>query len=186
MWDFFVKTATPRPGAMLMEVRPLKGYGSFDKIIRQGHKVFHRGIVAFVRLIPEDERKDMPDGRILKLGVTCKKRTRPAVMRNRIKRLMRESMRNLCRSPHLGPQFWSDWPVQELVLVWTAIPSHPRLLRQDEVERTIEAALRKAAGNYRLAMRRRNAEPQHRHTPPVQAADGPTEAGRDDGGNASD
>lgn len=171
---------------MLMVVRPLKGYGSFDKVIRQGHKVFHRGIVAFVRLIPEDEQKDMPADRILHLGVTCKKRTRPAVMRNRIKRLMRESMRNLCRSPHLGPQFWSDWPVQELVLVWTAIPPHPRLLRLSEVESAVEAVLRKAAGNYRQAMRRRDNVPQHRQKPKLHAPDGPTEAGSDDSRSASD
>ncbi len=75
-----------------MNVQPLKGYGSFDEVLRRGIQ-YAVGPIRLTVLVGEPHQ----DGDTLRLGVGISKRlARNAVIRNRVKRLLRVAAKAVC------------------------------------------------------------------------------------------
>ena len=117
-----------------MVVRPLKGQDAFNNVMRSGR----RTTSGPLSLSAMSNRDHIPVG-ILSFGVTIGKKTaKRAVMRNRVKRLLRESIRQIIPTRSL---LLSNAGIHTLVLVWRSAPSASKLLRLTDVKPHVEAAL---------------------------------------------
>lgn len=136
-----------------MKVRPLKGYGAFDAVLRRGRRIVvgpmvlvmagtsdHRDSrTSFPRRPEEGQQSDLP---MLYYGVTIGKRTaRSSVLRSRVRRLLREAGRRVL--PRYAQQFQAHH-ITRIVCMWRSAPSHPSRICLSEVETTLESAMRKA------------------------------------------
>lgn len=137
----------------------LKGFEAFGAVFQTGTRFAYRGMTAFVHfrsvaqttVQTKDERAvERVDEHghgmrrmTLRFGVTAKKRTRPAVLRNRIKRLLRESLRiALLRRPE------AVRIIEAIVLVCNVIPEKPQLLRLENVLAPVERIVQNAIKHY--------------------------------------
>lgn len=121
---------------------PLKGFQAFDAIFRHGERFAYRGVTAFIlfenRCTPDFVGQTPAlghitkvwekDGNALIVGVSAKRRTRPAAMRNRVKRLLRAAAHLV-----IEREGQSSHGIVAMVLVCNIIPAKPSLLRLDEV-----------------------------------------------------
>jgi ribonuclease P protein component len=138
-------------------IHALKGHGAFDLVFQHGARFAYRGVTAFIlfRHLLTNERVAQtplltrfvtctPDA--VFVGVTAKRRTRPAVMRNRIKRLLRESVRNALLHDEAAMLCSADgvFPVAAVVLICNIIPETPSLLRLDDVAPLVERIFQNA------------------------------------------
>ena len=117
-----------------MVVRPLKGQDAFNNVMRSGR----RTTSGPLSLSAMSNRELIPI-HVLSFGVTIGKKTaKRAVMRNRVKRLLRESIRQVIPSRSLQ---LSTAGIHTVVLVWRSAPTAPKLLRLIDVKPHVEAAL---------------------------------------------
>ncbi|TAE29284.1 MAG: hypothetical protein EAZ92_06785 [Candidatus Kapaibacterium sp.] len=143
-----------RPVSPPRAVVPLKGFQAFDAVFRHGARFAYRGVTAFVLFddVLAKAQKSSPDDHALQhisanyqqhssvitgndtlshallVGVSAKRRTRPAVMRNRIKRLLRTSIhQTIQREGQLSRG------IAAMVLICNIIPEKPSLLVLDEI-----------------------------------------------------
>lgn len=114
-----------------MVLRPLKGYRSFEEVLRSGRRVTSGPLL--LAALPSEE-----SATVTLVGVGVPKRVaRKAVMRNRIKRLMRVAVGDCLRdSAQLQPSL-------RLVLLWRAAPEHPSQIALADVEHHVRRALAK-------------------------------------------
>lgn len=134
----------------VMRLQPLKGYDAFGNVFRTGRRFSNGKLTALVVFRPPVSASaaytaGTAEQQIVYFGVTARKRTRPAVLRNRIKRLLRESMRQIAREHNCA----TSSPFCELVLVWNAVPSRPSLLRLATVLADVREVLDRATDYYR-------------------------------------
>ncbi|MFP4528131.1 MAG: ribonuclease P protein component [Candidatus Kapaibacterium sp.] len=120
----------------------LKGSKRFSERFRRGRKVYTAQIFAsiYFRTSSEPDQKTQ----LVRLGVTIRKKTaRRAVVRNRIKRLLREAFRrNL-------PKYITDngfCPFETVILSWNSPVEKPSLIRLANVEPDVVESLDKAYG----------------------------------------
>lgn len=114
-----------------MVVRPLKGYRSFEDVLRSGRRVTS-GPLLLAALPGQDGESETLVG----VGVP-KRVARKAVTRNRIKRLMRVAV--------IGT-LANDVPELEgsrVVCLWRNAPEHPAMIRLSDVERHVRNAVQK-------------------------------------------
>jgi ribonuclease P protein component len=131
---------------------PLKGYGAFETVFTHGSRFAYRGVTGFILFrstienasqtkAAEFERFAELPANAVALGVTAKRRTRPAAMRNRIKRILRAGAREALRAT---PGFCSPdandgaAPVAAIVLVCNIVPAKPSLLHLRDIQPLIE------------------------------------------------
>ncbi len=107
-----------------MRQLPLKGYGTFGRVFNQGKRFRATGLTAFVTFRPPDCVESHNE---MHVGVTCRRGTKPAVMRNRIKRLLREAVRR-----EIAPKAES-LAIAEVILIWQHIPQRPQQLHLSRV-----------------------------------------------------
>lgn len=132
---------------MVVRVCPLKGFEAFSALFQRGIKFSAGRLSAFFVFRPL-ARTDtgavvMPPTLMIECGVTSKRRTRPAVMRNRVKRLLRENLRQTFTQFPLRLQANSEGirepraiemiPITGIV-VWQDIPARPQQLRFADVQ----------------------------------------------------
>jgi ribonuclease P protein component len=133
---------------VVMRLRPLKGYDAFGNVFRTGRRFSNGKATAMVVFRPPISVSEpaiaITEQQIVYFGVTARKRTRPAVLRNRIKRLLRESIRQIADEQHRTKPF----PFREIVVVWNAVPSRPSLLGLETVLEAVRDVLDRAAEYY--------------------------------------
>ncbi len=152
----------PRPH---LRLQSLKGFEAFGTAMSKGQRFSARGITAFVVFrspAPNDAEFSAPQ--TVFFGVTMKKRTRPAVLRNRIKRLLRESLRlalqqkkqdkkhdknNLRNTTTVKNGEQSQEIFESIVLVCNNIPEKPNLLRLEDVLPAVKNILKRAREYYK-------------------------------------
>lgn len=129
-----------------MHLQPLKGYGAFGTVFGTGQR-FSNGSATAIVVFRSGEKEGIehiqPEHtqQIVYFGVTARKKTRPAVLRNRIKRLLRQSVRLLAAEYR---QSGKSFPFRAFVLVWNAVPAHPSLLHLQTVLPTVRILMEKA------------------------------------------
>jgi len=144
-----------------VRLESLKGSEAFAAVFKHGTRFAYRGITAFVVFrAPERQNAGSADAPTtnsaeqihamgvpvtLHFGVTAKKRTRPAVLRNRIKRLLRESLRHSIRRLLEHSQHLEGFAcIERLVLVCNIIPERPTMLRLQALAPLVERILKQA------------------------------------------
>ena len=121
-----------------MILRPLKGFGAFDAVMRRGRR-FSRGPIGITIQSDASTAHTTP---VLHLGVTVGRRTaRTAVVRTRIRRLLREAARSVL--PRYSKEL-REQHVTSLILVWRNAPSRPSRIGLGDVEPHVEAIVTKA------------------------------------------
>jgi ribonuclease P protein component len=140
----------------------LKGHEAFDGVFEHGKRFAHRGITGFVRFRgTETETTKSPEIgaemskmsteislelRQIHFGVTAKKRTKPAVLRNRIKRLLRESLRRTFVQMSAQQRREAFSAIDSIVLICNVIPERAAMIGLEHtsypVERIIKDALK--------------------------------------------
>jgi len=128
-----------------MHVVPLKGIKNFSKAVRYGKRFSTDRCMITVRYSDEPQET-------VQYGIIVRKKiARTAVMRNRIKRLLRESIR-----------FWIKESQQEslfltsVIMTWNAIPKHPMLIHLDDVQPVIVQLLNDAIAYSVIRREKRN------------------------------
>lgn len=107
-----------------LQMRPLKGHDCFGKAFRAGKKF--SGKDAMLTVVFRDENSESG---VVFTGVTIRKKVaRRAVMRNRIKRLLRESLRKIFLE--YGEE---NFPFDTVIAVWNSAPKHPKKISLGDV-----------------------------------------------------
>lgn len=118
-------------------IKSIKGKTNFTSLLEKGRKFFDVKCTAFVLFEDSGDILQPPDDRTIYLGVSVSKRTaKKAVTRNRIRRLLRESMRIIAqKDPHLLTR------ISKITFFWKNAPSHPKLIGLDDVAPIIKKIL---------------------------------------------
>ena len=114
-----------------MVVRPLKGYRSFEDVLRSGRRV-----TSGPHLLAALPGQSTDQQTLLGVGVP-KRVARKAVTRNRIKRLLRTAF---------DSTFAGGLPQLDgarLVCLWRNAPEHPALISLPDVERHVRLGIQK-------------------------------------------
>jgi len=114
-----------------MVVRPLKGYRSFEEVLRSGRRVTSGPLLLAILPNQTDEAQAY-------LGVGVPKRiARKAVVRNRIKRLMRVAMRSAYQ------RYEMELAGRRIVCLWRHGTDHPAEIHLAAVEHHVELGMQK-------------------------------------------
>jgi ribonuclease P protein component len=130
------------PGLIL---KPMKGRKIFEEVFENSLKVEGKGGIALIKYVERDsipnEQKNNPSkDRIIFYAVAIsKKSAKKAVIRNRIKRLMRESLRQLLKEKK---ELFES--IEYIVLIRRQAPLHPKAIGLSEVKEDVEYILRKS------------------------------------------
>jgi ribonuclease P protein component len=111
----------------------LKGKKNFDELFKAGLRYKVEDLLAVV--IKNDSSKNNPSSnRIIFYAVAISKRTaKKAVVRNRIKRLMRESLRLLLKK---NPENFEV--ISQMILMWRNAPKKPAFIKLSDVMPIVE------------------------------------------------
>lgn len=121
-----------------VRIAPLKGANSFDAVFSSGLRFGTRHCLLVVVPVDKDEVK-RSEPHTLFVGVVARKKLfKRAVLRNRVKRLLRESIRALVAS---GVYSQSLLECSTCVLLWNSVPKEPMLLQQSFVQEELEKCL---------------------------------------------
>lgn len=112
-----------------LSLKPLKGFNAFGEVHNKGRKVHSNDCTLIYTVNRTGELSE------IKYGISVPKRNcKKAVIRNRIKRLLRESLRQL--APELEKR-----QMQEVLIYWRKIPKAANLISLKEVLESLEYTL---------------------------------------------
>lgn len=145
-----------------VRITPLKGHGTFDVVFEHGARFAYRGVTGFIlfrhalALLEKTSEPDaakfvaIPPNTVL-VGVSAKRRTRPAAMRNRLKRILRAAVQNALWDAHAMPFYdgREPFPIAAIVLICNIIPAKPSLLQLADVQPLVERIFQNAERHYR-------------------------------------
>ncbi len=132
-----------------IKLKPLKGYNAFAKVFKAGAKVYSKNAASVICFRGQCEdlkiKKSEPlfDNNVIFYGVSVsRKRAKKAVVRNRIKRLLRESLRQTIEN---YIENTADPQIKIIIITWTGkTPQRPTLIRLDDVKPAVEEILKKS------------------------------------------
>ncbi len=117
-------------------IKPLKGYKIFNRVFNDSYKYKSSKLLIAVKF-DEDNSDD------LFLGVsTSKKNSKKAVCRNRVKRLLRESIREINKEKDSLIYF------KNIILIWQVPLDKPSLLNYNDVYSEVKGLLNRAISKY--------------------------------------
>ncbi|MBX3043939.1 MAG: ribonuclease P protein component [Candidatus Kapabacteria bacterium] len=130
----------------MLQVKPIKGFNSFSLIFNAGKKFYDKDLTAvFVHSDAEENNaliKNCNDDKTLYYGVTAgKKFIRKAVVRNRVKRLLRESIKKIFAERYI---MLDKPPFKYAVFSWRKAPVHPALINLADVLPSLERVTKSA------------------------------------------
>ena len=135
----------------VIKIESLKSRKQFQKLFSSGKKFFdnNANIVVVFRTFEEFNRISENHSECLITTYfvphISKRSAKKAVIRNRIKRLIRESLRSLVNKEDFQKHFSA---VDTIFISWQKAPSHPGLIALDTVNKTIVALLEKAYSHF--------------------------------------
>ncbi len=111
----------------------------FRSVFSEGKRFVHPALVLIVQY--RQQRQPSPSVSV-SFGVGVR-RGAPAVTRNRIKRLLRESLRRYFREHPEKAKFFDA-----VILIWRTLPNRARQLRFESVYTTVKQLLEQAVQQY--------------------------------------
>ena len=119
------------------KLQPIKGKKKFDALFKEGVRFKGRDSLALVKFKEDNSSHNPSLNRIIFYAVAVSKKTaKKAVVRNRLKRLMRESLRQLIKEDETLFE-----NIEYIILLWEWAPKHPKLIHLKEVKQTVEQIL---------------------------------------------
>ncbi len=130
-----------------LRIAPLKGHEAFPKVFKKSRKFTGKDAVLFVQFGSPDTVEIGEDlFKTVFVGVTIRKKTaRKAVMRNRVKRLLRVAFQNVLKeifNEYSQPD--APFPFKAFIAVWQAVPEQPKQLQLEHVEPVIRQLITQA------------------------------------------
>jgi len=123
---------------MTIYCKPIKGYNSFSTLFKEGMKVKTYNILCSVKFNDNVVEKETHP---IYYGVTISKRNaKKAILRNRVKRLLRESFRTLVKE-HNNKQLGM---IDSIVFAWQIAPKHKNDIALNDVLPAVQKVLAKA------------------------------------------
>ena len=122
-----------------LELKSIKEKKRFDEFIKSAERFYVSDAAIFVTYV---NPKDRAGKNILEYAVSVrKKQARKAVVRNRIKRLLRECLRQKIKD-----EFWANKlsRFDKILIVWANAPQHPGLISLQQVCPVVEKLIDKA------------------------------------------
>ncbi|OGU11005.1 MAG: ribonuclease P protein component [Ignavibacteria bacterium GWB2_35_12] len=119
------------------KLQPVKGKKTYDRIFRTGQRFYHdeaSAVICFSR-----EAKEIPQ--INYAVIVRKKVAKKAVVRNRIKRLLRESLKQIFFES-ADIKFINS--IEYVVVGWNSAPVHPMLIHLKDVLPKVRTLLESA------------------------------------------
>jgi ribonuclease P protein component len=121
----------------IIKIMPVKGHEVFSKIFSEGKKFGNAQLLSVFIFSNSDlkiRQKDKND--VFYFGVTCpKKKAKKAVVRNRIKRLLRVSINKICKDRFADQ---NQFCFKYAVFIWNEAPKHPMLIGLEDVMPKVE------------------------------------------------
>lgn len=116
---------------LLKQLKSLKGKKTFDNLFTKGKKFSIKNCSVVVSFYNQTDFTDNPnDNRIIFYAtIISKKIAKKAVVRNRIKRLLRESIRQLYKENSIMFE-----GVYQIAFIWKNAPKHPKLINLKDVK----------------------------------------------------
>ncbi len=139
-----------------LKIIPVKGYDSFTNAYKSGIRFWEKNCHAsFTFYAPGTFYATGQDkavtGAIVHYGVSIgKKRAKKAVVRNRIKRLLRESIR-ICAPEYGSPD--EGYPFEKCIFIWKNAPGHPKQIRLADVLPEVERLFKMAHSHYQIRIK---------------------------------
>lgn len=125
-----------------MTVRPIKGFEAFSDAYRSGRRVSAGLLLLSVTLRSRTPLTVEPD--VVLIGVTVSKRmAKKAVVRSRIRRLLREALRFSVREHALEIERAA---IATIVAIVRSAPSHPALIALEDIQPLVEQLLLRVLG----------------------------------------
>lgn len=125
-----------------MHVRPIKGFEAFSDAYRSGRRVSAGLLLLSVTLRSRAPRAVDPG--VVLIGVTVSKRmAKKAVVRSRIRRLLREALRFSIRD-HASEIERAT--IATIVAVVRSAPSHPALITLEDIQPLVDQLLLRVLG----------------------------------------
>lgn len=125
-----------------MTVRPIKGFEAFSDAYRSGRRVSAGVLLLSVTLRSRTSLVVEPD--VVLIGVTVSKRmAKKAVVRSRIRRLLREALRFSIREHAVEIERAT---IATIVAIVRSAPSHPALISLEDIQPLVEQLLLRVLG----------------------------------------
>ncbi|MBM2815688.1 MAG: Ribonuclease protein component [Ignavibacteria bacterium] len=131
-----------------MKLLPIKGFDAYSEAYKEGKKFELSTAKASVTFrMPNEvlfERQNNDDN--VYYGVTIGKKTaKRAVIRNRVKRLLRESLR---KSIKIDIRNGEICPFLKIIIIWKRTPLHPKLISLKDVLPVVQNIVKNAVSYY--------------------------------------
>lgn len=122
------------------KLQSVKGKSRFDEIFRTGQRFNNKDCLCFVKFEKILLEGSLNERRVIYYAVAISKKiAKKAVVRNRIKRLLRESSRQILKT---DSKLFNG--IGEFVIIWRWSPNHPSLIKLEEVKNSVIDVLKKA------------------------------------------
>ena len=119
------------------KLQPVKGKKTFDGIFASGKRFYNDDVMAVICF----RKADINNPTINYAVIARKKIARKAVVRNRIKRLLRESLRKIF-SESEDEKFNKSF--EYIIIGWNTAPEHPMLIKLKDIMPKVKSLLDKA------------------------------------------
>jgi ribonuclease P protein component len=122
------------------KLQSVKGKSRFDEIFKTGQRFNNKDCICFVKFEENPSEGSLNERRIIYYAVAISKKiAKKAVVRNRIKRLLRESLRQILKT---DSNLFNG--ISEFVIIWRWAPKHRSLVRLKEVKDSVNNVLQKS------------------------------------------
>lgn len=123
-----------------IKLKSIKGFKAFNAVFDSGKKFKTSDVLGVFCDKSSSAVNRYESGNAIYYGVTVSKRIAPkAVMRNRIKRLLREALRQTFKSIN-----YDSFNYDIILISWRFVPKHPKQLRLDYVLKQVAQLIDKA------------------------------------------
>lgn len=137
----------------MTKIKPIKGFNSFSLVFTGGKKFYDKELMAvFVSNSNANTQdgliKNCNDETTFYYGVTAgKKFIKKAVVRNRVKRLLRESIRKIFLQRYI---MLENLPFKYAVFSWKHAPTHPAQISLKDIFPSVEKVFDLADAYYKF------------------------------------